>query len=75
MLSLLQFLVIENQQKLKGAISRLEPFPDIPEFRELRSVQHKLKYNNGTFTLRQVTHIKSSPLCHLLFLPTPVTHL
>lgn len=54
-LSLLQFLVIENQQKLKGSISRLEPFPDIPEFRELRSVQHKLKYNAGTFTLRQVT--------------------
>ncbi|KAF3847994.1 hypothetical protein F7725_021022 [Dissostichus mawsoni] len=36
-LSLLQFLVIESQQKLKGAISRLEPFPDLPEFRELRS--------------------------------------
>lgn len=53
-LSLLQFLVIENQQKLKGAISRLEPFPDLPEFRELRSVQHELKYNTGTFTLRQV---------------------
>uniref|UniRef100_A0A8C4HFF1 ATM serine/threonine kinase n=1 Tax=Dicentrarchus labrax TaxID=13489 RepID=A0A8C4HFF1_DICLA len=53
-LSLLQFLVIENQQKLKGAISRLEPFPDLPEFRELRSVQHTLKYNTGTFTLRQV---------------------
>lgn len=53
-LSLLQFLVIESQQKLKGAISRLEPFPDIPEFRELRSVQHKLKYNSGRFTLRQV---------------------
>lgn len=55
MLSLLQFLIIENQQKLKGAISRLEPFPDIPEFRELRSVQHRLKYSSGSFELRQVT--------------------
>lgn len=59
-LGLLQFLVIENQQKLKGAISRLEPFPDLPEFRELRSVQHTLKYNTGTFTLRQVTKIHAS---------------
>lgn len=57
MLSLLRFLVIENQQKLKGAISRLEPFPNLPEFRELRSVQHTLKYNTGTFTLRQVMAI------------------
>lgn len=54
-LSLLHFLVVENQQKLKAAISRLEPFPDLPEFRELRSVQHALKYNTGAFTLRQVT--------------------
>lgn len=53
-LSLLQFLVVENQQKLKEAISRLEPFPNLPEFREMRSVQHTLKYNGGTFTLRQV---------------------
>lgn len=54
-LTLLQFLVIENQQKLREAICRLEPFPDLPEFRELRSVQHTLKYNGSTFTLRQVT--------------------
>lgn len=53
-LSLLQFLVIENQQTLKEAIRGLEPFPNIPEFRELRAVQHKLKYNAGTFSLRQV---------------------
>lgn len=53
-LSLLQFLIMENQQKLKGAISCLEPFPDIPEFRELRSVQHRLKYSSS-FELRQVT--------------------
>ncbi|XP_070685735.1 serine-protein kinase ATM [Pempheris klunzingeri] len=71
-LSLLQFLVIENQQKLKGAISRLEPFPDLPEFRELRSVQHKLKYNTGTFTLRQeIAHFLSATSCDSL----PLTRL
>uniref|UniRef100_M4AR83 Serine-protein kinase ATM n=1 Tax=Xiphophorus maculatus TaxID=8083 RepID=M4AR83_XIPMA len=71
-LSLLQFLVIESQQKLKGAISRLEPFPDIPEFRELRSVQHKLKYNSGSFTLRQeITHFLLASSCDSL----PLTRL
>uniref|UniRef100_A0A3B5B9P8 non-specific serine/threonine protein kinase n=1 Tax=Stegastes partitus TaxID=144197 RepID=A0A3B5B9P8_9TELE len=71
-LSLLQFLVIENQQKLKGAISRLEPFPDIAEFRELRSVQHRLKYNTGTFTLRQeIDHFLSVTSCDSL----PLTRL
>ncbi|KAM4589980.1 serine-protein kinase ATM [Fundulus diaphanus] len=71
-LSLLQFLVIENQQKLKGAISRLEPFSDIPEFRELRSVQQKLKYNSGVFTLRQeITHFLSTSPCDSL----PLTRL
>ncbi|XP_031716383.1 serine-protein kinase ATM isoform X1 [Anarrhichthys ocellatus] len=70
--SLLQFLVIENQQKLKGAISRLEPFPDLPEFRELRSVQHKLKYNTGSFTLRQeIAHFLSVTSCDSL----PLTRL
>ncbi|XP_044057150.1 serine-protein kinase ATM isoform X2 [Siniperca chuatsi] len=71
-LSLLQFLVIENQQKLKGAISRLEPFPDLPEFRELRSVRHILKYITGTFTLRQeITHFLSVTSCDSL----PLTRL
>ncbi|XP_035535894.1 serine-protein kinase ATM isoform X2 [Morone saxatilis] len=71
-LSLLHFLVIKNQQKLKGAISRLEPFPDLPEFRELRSVQHTLKYNTETFTLRQeITHFLSVASCDSL----PLTRL
>ncbi|XP_019950752.2 serine-protein kinase ATM [Paralichthys olivaceus] len=71
-LSLLQFLVIENQQKLKGAISRLQPFPDLPEFRELQTVQHRLKYNTGTFTLRQeITHFLSVTSCDSL----PLTRL
>ncbi|KAI3354414.1 hypothetical protein L3Q82_018938 [Scortum barcoo] len=71
-LSLLYFLVKENQQKLKEAISRLEPFPDFPEFRELRSVQHTLKYNTGTFTLRQeIAHFLSVTSCDSL----PLTRL
>nr|XP_046246217.1 serine-protein kinase ATM isoform X2 [Scatophagus argus] len=71
-LSLLQFLVIENQVKLKGAISRLEPFPDLPEFRELRSVQHTLKYNTGKFTLRrEIAHFLSVTSCDSL----PLTRL
>uniref|UniRef100_A0A3Q1IFI7 non-specific serine/threonine protein kinase n=1 Tax=Anabas testudineus TaxID=64144 RepID=A0A3Q1IFI7_ANATE len=71
-LNLLQFLVIENQQKLKGSLSRLEPFPDLPEFKELRSAQHKLKYNAGTFTLRQeITHFLSVTPCDSL----PLTRL
>ncbi|KAM7413396.1 hypothetical protein PAMA_020672 [Pampus argenteus] len=71
-LNLLQFLVIENQQKLKGAICRLEPFPNLPEFRELRSVQHMLKYDNRTFTLRQeISHFLSVTSCDSL----PLTRL
>ncbi|KAF0030872.1 hypothetical protein F2P81_017603 [Scophthalmus maximus] len=71
-LGLLQFLVIENQHKLSGAISRLEPFPDLPEFRDLRSVQHRLKYNTGTFTLREeIVHFLSVTSCDSL----PLTRL
>uniref|UniRef100_A0A6Q2YDU3 Telomere-length maintenance and DNA damage repair domain-containing protein n=1 Tax=Esox lucius TaxID=8010 RepID=A0A6Q2YDU3_ESOLU len=56
-ISLLKFLVIESQDKLKSAIQQLEPFPDRPEFRELRAVQHKLKYSKGEYTLRQVRRL------------------
>ncbi|KAF3692958.1 Serine-protein kinase ATM [Channa argus] len=61
-----------NQHKLEGAISRLEPFPNLLEFKELRSVQHRLKYNSGTFTLRQeITHFLSVTSCESL----PLTRL
>nr|XP_040032849.1 serine-protein kinase ATM [Gasterosteus aculeatus aculeatus] len=70
--SLLRFLVIENQEKLKEAISRLEPFPDLPEFRELRSVQRRLKCNTVIFTLRQeIDHFLSVTSCDSL----PLTRL
>uniref|UniRef100_A0A8C5DF41 non-specific serine/threonine protein kinase n=1 Tax=Gouania willdenowi TaxID=441366 RepID=A0A8C5DF41_GOUWI len=72
-LGLLEFLVIENQQKLKKAISRLESFPNIPEFRELRFVQNNLKYNSSsTCTLRQeIGHFLSVTSCDSL----PLTRL
>ncbi|KAK0156293.1 Serine-protein kinase ATM [Merluccius polli] len=72
-LSLLRFLVVENQEKLRSAICRLEPFPDGPgHFEELRSVQHKLKYSSGAFTLRQeIVHFLSVTSCDTL----PLTRL
>uniref|UniRef100_A0A6Q2X7D8 non-specific serine/threonine protein kinase n=1 Tax=Esox lucius TaxID=8010 RepID=A0A6Q2X7D8_ESOLU len=71
-ISLLKFLVIESQDKLKSAIQQLEPFPDRPEFRELRAVQHKLKYSKGEYTLRQeIAHFLSVALCDSL----PLTRL
>ncbi|XP_056139019.1 serine-protein kinase ATM [Lampris incognitus] len=71
-MSLLQFLVIENQEKLKDAICRLEPFPDRSEFKELRSIQHTLKYSARTFTLRQeIAHFLSVTSCDSL----PLTRL
>uniref|UniRef100_A0A3B4ARZ4 non-specific serine/threonine protein kinase n=1 Tax=Periophthalmus magnuspinnatus TaxID=409849 RepID=A0A3B4ARZ4_9GOBI len=73
-LSLLRLLVVDNMQKLKGAICKLDPFPDLPEFRELRTVQQKLKYNTGTFTLRQfqeIAHFLSLIPCESL----PLTRL
>lgn len=55
MLSLLHFLIVDEQQKLREAISRLEPFPNLPQFTELRSVQNQLKSSTGSFTLSQVS--------------------
>ncbi|MBN3300154.1 ATM kinase, partial [Amia calva] len=54
-LSLLKFLVVDNQDNkhLKRAIQLLEPFPDRPAFRELRATQQKLKYSRGAFSLRE----------------------
>ncbi|CAM4560621.1 unnamed protein product [Leuciscus chuanchicus] len=55
-LRLLRFLVIENLENsmLRKSIPLLEPFPDRPNFRELRAAQHALKYSSGAFSLRQV---------------------
>lgn len=69
MLRLLQFLIIENQQKLKEAISRLEPFPDLPAFTELRAVQNQLKFRAGAVTLTQVTLRNRANGCSSLMTP------
>ncbi|KAJ7995488.1 hypothetical protein DPEC_G00245090 [Dallia pectoralis] len=71
-LSLLKFLVVESQGKLKNAIQQLEPFPDQSEFKVLRAVQHKLKYSTGEFTLRQeIAHFLAVRSCDSL----PLTRL
>lgn len=54
MLGLLRFLIVDNHQKLAEVISKLEPFPDLPEFAGLRSVHNKLKYATGSFALSRV---------------------
>ncbi|KAM8853870.1 serine-protein kinase ATM [Synchiropus picturatus] len=71
-LGLLHFLIIDNRDKLKEAISHLEAFPDLPEFQELRSVQHQLKYKHRAFTLREeISHFLSVKSCDSL----PLTRL
>ncbi|XP_077063729.1 serine-protein kinase ATM [Siphateles boraxobius] len=68
-LRLLRFLVIENPENsmLRKSIPLLEPFPDRPNFRELRAAQHALKYSSGAFTLRQeIEHFLSVTSCDSL---------
>uniref|UniRef100_A0A8C5DKK5 non-specific serine/threonine protein kinase n=1 Tax=Gouania willdenowi TaxID=441366 RepID=A0A8C5DKK5_GOUWI len=67
-LGLLEFLVIENQQKLKKAISRLESFPNIPEFRELRFV---IRITPSILPLQEIGHFLSVTSCDSL----PLTRL
>ncbi|KAK7172240.1 hypothetical protein R3I93_004526 [Phoxinus phoxinus] len=68
-LRLLKFLVIENPENsmLRKSIPLLEPFPDRPNFRELRAAQHALKYSSGAFSLRQeIEHFLSVTSCDSL---------
>ncbi|CAM4557078.1 unnamed protein product [Leuciscus chuanchicus] len=68
-LRLLRFLVIENLENsmLRKSIPLLEPFPDRPNFRELRAAQHALKYSSGAFSLRQeIEHFLSVTSCDSL---------
>lgn len=68
-LSLLRFLVMENPENrmLRKSIPLLEPFPDQPNFAELRAAQHALKYSSGAFTLRQeIEHFLSVASCDSL---------
>ncbi|XP_069747371.1 serine-protein kinase ATM isoform X3 [Narcine bancroftii] len=73
-LSLLKYLVISNRdnEKLYHAIRRLDPFPDLPEFRELRLTQEKIKYSKKRFTLlEEINHFLSVSSCDSL----PLTRL
>uniref|UniRef100_A0AAY4EFS2 non-specific serine/threonine protein kinase n=1 Tax=Denticeps clupeoides TaxID=299321 RepID=A0AAY4EFS2_9TELE len=68
-LGLLRFLVVENAENnhLREAIYKLEPFPDLPAFSELRAVQQQLKSNSGAFTLKKkIVHFLSVTSCDSL---------
>ncbi|XP_053166934.1 serine-protein kinase ATM [Hemicordylus capensis] len=61
-LSLLRYLVIENKdnENLYDAIKHLDPFPDHPAFKELRTAQQNIKYSKGNFSLlEEINHFLS----------------
>ncbi|XP_051881914.1 serine-protein kinase ATM isoform X5 [Pristis pectinata] len=73
-LTLLKYLVISNQnnENLYHAIRRLDPFPDLPDFKELRLTQEKIKYSRKQFTLlEEISHFLSVNTCDSL----PLTRL
>ncbi|XP_028656011.1 serine-protein kinase ATM [Erpetoichthys calabaricus] len=73
-LRLLRFLVIEGKENenLYNAVRMLEPFPDVPLFKELRAAQHQVKYSRGPFTLEEeIKHFLSVSSCDSL----PITRL
>uniref|UniRef100_UPI00398E438B serine-protein kinase ATM n=1 Tax=Pristiophorus japonicus TaxID=55135 RepID=UPI00398E438B len=73
-LELLKYLVITNRdnENLYHAIRRLDPFPDLPDFRELRLTQEKIKYSKRQFTLlEEISHFLSVSSCDSL----PLTRL
>ncbi|XP_078258598.1 serine-protein kinase ATM [Rhinoraja longicauda] len=73
-LTLLKYLVISNRdnKNLYHAIRRLDPFPDLPEFKELRLIQEKIKYSKKRFTLlEEINHFLSVNSCDSL----PLTRL
>ncbi|XP_053392108.1 serine-protein kinase ATM-like, partial [Mercenaria mercenaria] len=66
-LSLLKFLILEKVKELRPAIAMLDSFPDKPEFKECRTVHHKLKYAAGAFTLKkEVEHFLSAGRNHIV---------
>ncbi|XP_067889819.1 serine-protein kinase ATM isoform X3 [Heterodontus francisci] len=73
-LELLRYLVITNRgnENLYHAIRRLDSFPDLPDFRELRLTQQKIKYSKRQFTLlEEINHFLSVSSCDSL----PLTRL
>lgn len=55
-LTLLNYLVVDNKdnENLYQAIKHLDPFPDHPMFKVLRTTQQNIKYSRGKFTLLEV---------------------
>ncbi|XP_054829190.1 serine-protein kinase ATM [Eublepharis macularius] len=73
-LGLLKYLVVGNKdnENLYQAIKHLDPFPDHPAFKELRTTQQKIKYSRGKFSLlEEINHFLSLNISDAL----PVTRL
>ncbi|XP_053981121.1 serine-protein kinase ATM isoform X1 [Hylaeus volcanicus] len=61
-LDILSFLLIEQKEILCGAIEKLNSFPNVPIFREIRNVHNSLKYKREkTYSLEEeVQHFLKS---------------
>ncbi|XP_077197706.1 serine-protein kinase ATM isoform X2 [Paroedura picta] len=73
-LALLKYLVVDNKdnENLYQAIKHLDPFPDHPTFKELRTTQQNIKYSSGKFSLlEEINHFLSFNISDAL----PITRL
>lgn len=56
-MEILRFLIVEQQDKLKEAITSLDNFPPNPIFNELRDVHSSIKYNGREFSvIEEIEH-------------------
>ena len=60
---LLNFLIVESHVELRAAIVVLDPLPNRQPYLRARQLQHKYKYADGPFSLRQVT-CRPVAICH-----------
>ncbi|KYO44923.1 serine-protein kinase ATM isoform X2 [Alligator mississippiensis] len=73
-LDLLKYLVIDNKdnENLYQTIKHLDPFPEHPAFKDLRTTQQKIKYSKGSYSLlEEINHFLSVSVCDSL----PLTRL
>uniref|UniRef100_A0A7M4F6F5 non-specific serine/threonine protein kinase n=1 Tax=Crocodylus porosus TaxID=8502 RepID=A0A7M4F6F5_CROPO len=73
-LDLLKYLVIDNKdnENLYQTIKHLDPFPEHPAFKDLRTTQQKIKYSKGPYSLlEEINHFLSVSVCDSL----PLTRL
>lgn len=61
-LDLLKYLVIDNKdnENLYQTIKHLDPFPEHPAFKDLRTTQQKIKYSKGSYSLLEVMSYSST---------------